>query len=80
MKAIFKSLFGIFAITATITHIWTTIIAIIEAGIFGGILTLIFPVASEIYWIIKMVGVNNTFVWIALIHLILAIPFAALSK
>ena len=38
MKAIFVSLFGVFAITAIITHIWTVIIAFTEAGFFGGVL------------------------------------------
>jgi len=31
MKAIFVSLYGVFTITAIITHIWTVIIAFTEA-------------------------------------------------
>jgi hypothetical protein len=34
MKSIFVSLFGVFTITAIITHIWTVIIAFTEAGFF----------------------------------------------
>jgi len=80
MKAIFASLFGIFAITAIITHIWTVIIAFTEAGFFGGIVTLILPFLAEIYWMIKMFGVNDLYAYIALVHLILAIPFSMFGR
>ena len=56
MKAIFVSLFGVFAMTAIITHIWTVIIAFSEAGFFGGLLTLFLPFLGEIYWMFKMFG------------------------
>jgi hypothetical protein len=59
MKAIFVSLFGVFAITAIITHIWTVIIAFSEAGFFGGLLTLFLPFLGEIYWMFKMFGKKN---------------------
>jgi hypothetical protein len=65
---------GIFMITATITHIWTVIIAFSESGFWGGIITLILPFLSEIYWMIKMFGENDLYAYITLIHLILAIP------
>jgi len=74
MRAFFASIYGVFAITAIITHIWTVIIAFTEAGIFGGLLTLFLPFLGEIYWMIKMFGHNDTYAYIALIHLILAIP------
>ena len=80
MKAIFVSLFGIFSVTAIITHIWTVIIAFTESGILGGILTLMLPVVGEIYWMIKMFGVNDTYAYIALAHLILAIPFSKFGR
>jgi hypothetical protein len=80
MKTVFVSLFSLFAITATITHIWTVIIAFTEAGFFGGILTLFLPFLGEIYWMFKMFGENNTFAFIALSHLILAIPFTMFGK
>ena len=80
MKAIFISLFGVFAITALITHIWTVIIAFSEAGFFGGILTLFLPFLAEIYWMVKMFGVNDVYAYIALIHLILAIPFSIFQR
>lgn len=76
MKAIFASLYGVFVITALITHIWTVIIAFSEAGFFGGILTLFLPFLGELYWMIKMFGENDTYAYIALTHLILSIPFA----
>ena len=76
MRAIFASLFGLFAITAIITHIWTVIIAFSEGGFLGGIITLFLPVLGELYWMFRMFGENNTYAIIALVHLILAIPFS----
>jgi hypothetical protein len=80
MKAIFVSLFGIFYITAIITHIWTVIIAFSEAGFFGGILTLFMPVLGELYWMFKMFGENDTYAYTALTHLILAILFSMFGR
>jgi hypothetical protein len=76
MRAILISISGLFAVTAIITHIWTVIIAFLEAGVFGGILTLALPFLAEIYWMVKMFGVNNAYAVIALAHLILAIPIS----
>lgn len=47
---------GILGILVAIVHIWTTVIGFQEGGTLGGILTLIFPILSEIYWVIKMIG------------------------
>ena len=80
MKAIFVSLFGVFAVTAIITHIWTVIIAFSEAGFFGGILTLFLTFLGEIYWMFKIVGENDTYAYIALTHLILALPFSMFGR
>jgi hypothetical protein len=80
MKAIFISLYGVFAITAIITHIWTVIIAFTEGGFLGGLLTLFLPFLAELYWMIKMFGVNDTYAYIALAHLILAIPFSVFGR
>lgn len=80
MKTIFATIYGIFMITAFITHIWTVIIAFSEGGFLGGIITLFLPVLAEIYWMIKMFGENNTYAIIALIHLILAIPISLVSR
>jgi hypothetical protein len=80
MKAVFVSLFGVFAVTAVITHIWTVIIAFAEAGMFGGILTLFLPFLGELYWMIKMFGENDTYAYITLAHLILSIPVSMLMS
>jgi hypothetical protein len=80
MKGLFVSLFGVFALTAIITHIWTVIIAFSQAGFFGGLLTLFLPFLGELYWMFKMFGVNDTYAYIALIHLILAIPFSMFGQ
>ena len=80
MKTIFASIAGLFAVTALITHIWTVIIAFTEAGILGGIATLFLPFLSELYWMFQMFGVNDTYAYIALAHLILAIPVSMFAK
>lgn len=80
MKAIFVSLYGVFAITAIITHIWTVIIAFNEAGFLGGVLTLFLPLLGELYWMFKKFGENDTYAYIALTHLILAIPFSMFGR
>jgi len=80
MKAIFVSLFSVFAITAIVTHIWTVIIAFTEGGFLGGILTLFLPFLGEIYWMFKMFGENDTYAYTALAHLILAIPFSIFGR
>lgn len=80
MKSIFVSLFSVFVITALITHLWTVIIAFTVGGILSGIITLLLPFLAEIYWMFKMFGVNDTYAYIALIHLILAIPFSVLGR
>lgn len=80
MKAIFVSLYGIFTITALITHIWTVIIAFSEGGILAGIISLFLPFLAEIYWMFKMFGENDTYAYIALIHLLLAIPFGMFGR
>jgi hypothetical protein len=80
MKAFLISISGIFMITALITHIWTVIIAFSEGGFFSGIISLFLPFLSELYWMFKMFGENDTYAYIALIHLILAIPISMVSK
>ncbi len=80
MKLLLISLYPVFVITSIITHIWTVIIAFSESGFLGGIITLILPGISEIYWMFKMFGENDLYAYIALIQLILAIPMTALKS
>jgi len=80
MKAIFVSLYGVFAVTAIITHIWTVIIAFTVGGFLAGIISLFLPFLAELYWMFKMFGVNDIYAYIALVHLILAIPFSMFGR
>jgi hypothetical protein len=80
MKAIFGLIGIIFMITATITHIWTVVIAFTEGGFFGGVLSFLIPFLSEIYWMFQMFGENDAYAYTALIHLILAIPISMVSR
>ncbi len=75
MKAIFSTLSSIFSITALIMHIWTAYIAFTIGGLLAGIISLFLPVIAEIYWVYKLMGHNSTYVTLAIVHLILAIPF-----
>lgn len=75
-----KSVYGIFVITAIITHIWTVIIAFTTSGIIAGLLSLFLPVLSEIYWLFQMFGKNDTYAYIALVHLILSAIFVIFGK
>jgi hypothetical protein len=80
MKAILGLIFTVFVVTATITHIWTVIIAFTEGGFFAGILTFLFPFLSELYWMFEMFGENDAFAYTALIHLILTIPLSVFGR
>ncbi len=77
---IFGLIVIIFPITALITHIWTVVIAFKEGGFISGAISFFFPVISEIYWMFKMFGVNNLYAYIALAHLILALPYSLFSN
>lgn len=50
----------ILAILGLVIHVWTIVLAFSFSGIFAAVLTLIFPVFSEIYWFLK-VGLNIGF-------------------
>jgi hypothetical protein len=70
MKSIFTSFYSFFLILGLITHFWTFIIAIQEAGFWGGIISLFLPVLSELYWMVKMFGENDLFAYAVLVQLI----------
>lgn len=80
MKSIFNSLYGLYIVTAVITHIWTVIIGFTEGGLLGGILTLVLPVLAELYWMFAMFGENNAYAFFALANLIFAIPITLFAK
>lgn len=80
MNSILKSLFGVFVITAIITHIWTILIAFSEGGILAGVLSLFLPLLAEIFWMIRMFGENDFYSYVALIHILLGILFYFSSK
>ncbi len=80
MRALFVSLYSLFVLTALITHLWTVIIAFDVAGFFGGLITLFLPFLSELYWMFNMFGENDTYAYIALIHLLLAVPFFVFGR
>ena len=48
------------SVLGLVIHVWTIVIAFSVSGLFAAVLTLIFPVLSEIYWFFK-VGSNVGF-------------------
>ncbi len=46
--------YPVIGILGLIIHIWTIVIAYTVSGLIGAIITLIFPVLSQIYWFIKV--------------------------
>ena len=46
-----------------IAFFWTVVIGLSEAGIWGGILSFVLPVLSNIYWVIQLWGENMAFVY-----------------
>ena len=68
----------IFGVLVVIGHLWTTVVGFQEGGSLGGILTLILPFFSEIYWVIKMIGVNTPYVVYTILCVVLFIPLAKL--
>jgi len=42
------------SILGLIIHVWTIVIAFLLSGLFAAVLTLVFPVLSEIYWFFKI--------------------------
>ena len=80
MKGLLILIASIFPITAIITHIWTVIIAFTEGGFWAGVISTILPFLSELYWIFQMLGENNTYAYIAIAHIVLAIPVSLVSS
>jgi len=64
---------------AILFHLWTTVIAFNEGGFLGGILTLIFPVIGELYWMIKMWGRNDMYTNLCIFHLIGALVYTIIG-
>ena len=73
MPLLILILLFIFPISAIIFHVWTVVIAFTIGGFWWGVVTLIFPMFSEIYWMIKMWGVNNLYTALCVVHVIGAI-------
>lgn len=48
------------SILGLVIHVWTIVIAFSVSGLFAAVLTLVFPLLSEIYWFFK-VGINVGF-------------------
>ena len=62
--------FNIFMwILGTVYHLWTVIIAF-KHGIVAGIVTLVLPALSEIYWFFKMWGENTLYIVVSIIFAI----------
>lgn len=54
-------------ILGAVVHFWTVIIAFSKGGFIAGILSFIFPVLSEIYWVFSLWGEYDAYVNTAII-------------
>jgi len=72
MRALITLLASSIWILGTVYHLWTVIIAF-QHGLFSGIITLVLPVISEIYWFFKMWGVNTPYIVVSIIFLIITL-------
>lgn len=70
MRIILNLILAIFPLSSFCFHIWTTIIAFSEGGFWGGVLTFVIPVLSELYWMVKMWDTSSTYTIVCIIHLI----------
>lgn len=68
----------VLALLVAIAHIWTTIIGFQEGGIVGGVLSFMLPIMSEIYWVIKMIGVNTFYSVYTIVCVVVLAPLAKL--
>lgn len=75
---IFSVIFFSFIITTTIYQGWTLIIAF-KQSMLAGFLTVIFPVISNLYWLIKMSD-NSLYVRFAIATIILSLVHYAIQK
>lgn len=63
----------------TFVHIYTVAIAFQIFGLLGAIVTFIFPIISEIFWVIYMWGENDFYVSCVIVSKVLGIVYLALT-
>jgi len=73
-----KTFYGIMWILGTIYHLWTVIIAF-KSSIVAGIVTLVLPAISELYWFFATLGDNAVYTTLAIVFTIGAIVYKALG-
>lgn len=76
MKGNTPSVKRLFWASSILMHIWTIVIAYQSYGYFGALITLFLPGLSELYWMYTVVGGNDVYAYIAMIHLLLTIVVA----
>jgi len=72
MRALITLLASSIWILGTVYHLWTVIIAF-QHGFISGIVTLILPVISEIYWFFKLWGENTVYIVVSIIYAVIAL-------
>jgi len=74
MRGLILRISGLFALVA---HIWTVYLGFTEAGILGGVASLLLPVLAEIYWVFQKWGQDTAYIACVFIPIILS-AFASL--
>jgi hemolysin-activating ACP:hemolysin acyltransferase len=70
MRALIALLASSIWILGTVYHLWTVVIAF-QHGFVSGIVTLVLPVLSQIYWFFKLWGVNTTYIVVSIVYTII---------
>jgi len=72
MRALIALLASSIWILGTVYHLWTVVIAF-QHGFLSGIVTLVLPILSEIYWFFKLWGVNTAYIVVSIIYAVIAL-------
>ena len=60
-------------------HIWTAVIAF-KHGLVAGIITVLLPAVSEIYWFFKMWGENTPYIIVSVVFVVCGIVYKIIDN
>lgn len=73
-------IFVVVGVLMTILYVWTIKLAFFDYGLFGGIIAFFTPVLSQIFYIIKLWGINDGYIGLCWIVIGLNILRSIISK
>lgn len=60
----------LFPVSAVCFHFWTAMIGFLEQGLYGGILSFLFPLVAECYWTLENIGHNSPYAALFFLHIV----------